>query len=549
NYLGCLLDYQKDIICLTGGITSDLRHHWGLNNLLQKLEDTSLSDKGKLQLEATKQEGFFKWLQEEQKAQQKLLTEKADTLEENTLRVAQFISNIDVQNLIDTPRDEWQKELEILYTDFHNKNRKDRSDSRHHLIDAIVIACTNRSEVQRLNTANTAINPYKKPEQAGEKSEMRRSNLKNNHPDNWENFRADVRAFISRPELVVQIPNKNSASRQMHEETNYSKILDIHVMDKQTKKFIYDTSLVSTKNKISTLISDKHNAFDALTPDKGFFDNLKFDAKKQFYSFQKKKNKNNNEYNKLLDEAGFNALKADLKQQIAAQAEIQEMLQDLVKQAPKQREKTLPATETKSAEPIMVNTSRQEKKYWALQEFHKTNNRQNFFTYKNAKVRVLSNKFLEKDFQGLNEATRPQRVVKLGNNSHMELFTYRNAKNEIILNWECVTVIDARKKDFIPQWKVKYPDAKPIGRIRKNDTIEIWNDPDADNRKRILTRVQKLSDGDIALSAIHRSKTEDAGDPYRIRITSMKSWQKHQPELIQRGLTGNIFSRQKLYLE
>ncbi|MCH9852088.1 MAG: type II CRISPR RNA-guided endonuclease Cas9 [Alphaproteobacteria bacterium] len=539
NYLGCLLDYQKDIICLTGGITSDLRHHWGLNNLLQELEDTTLSDKGKLQLETTKQEDFFKWLKENQKAQQKLLIEKADTLEENTLRVAQFISNIDVQNLIDTPRDEWQKELEILYTDFHNKNRKDRSDSRHHLIDAIVIACTNRSEVQRLNTANTAINHRKKEEQAGEKSDMRRSNLKQNHPDNWENFRADVRAFISRPELVVQIPNKNSASRQMHKETNYAKILDIHVMDKQTKTFIYDKSLVSSKSRLATLVGGNQNTFDALTPKKDeFLDKLIFKPKEKYFDA----------YSNPLDEAGFNAIKADLKQQIAAQAEIQEILQDLVKQAPKEVTELKPAIKDKPAEPMTRKTSQQEKNAWALREFHKTDNRQKFFTYKNLKVRTISNKFLDKDFQGLNKPTRPQRVVQLGNNSHMELFTYHDAKGQQ-LGWESISVIDANKKGFNPQWQTTYPDAALMMKLRINDTIEIWNDPDADNRKRILTRVQKLSGKYIALSALHRSKTEDIGDPYRILIQAPSSWQRHQAELIQRGLTGNIFSRQKLYLE
>jgi CRISPR-associated endonuclease Csn1 len=94
-----------------------------------------------------------------------------------------------------------------------DKGEKSRLDHRHHAVDAITVALTNRSTLQRLTTYKR----FLKEEQ--EKVEV--DELINEFPFPWEGIISDVKESLSN--IIVSHKVKKKRSGKLHEETFYGK--------------------------------------------------------------------------------------------------------------------------------------------------------------------------------------------------------------------------------------------------------------------------------------------------------------------------------------
>lgn len=144
-----MLEVCKDVLFTNGAATADLRKNdWHLGSLLDKIryeEETTIDIDNYLNSLNLYKKGFYQW--------QKKKYSSTD------------LPKIDWKNLIPEITSEYEKETkEPLYewwiavekfNEFRGgKGKKDRSDHRHHLLDAIIIACCSRSTIQKLSTLN-----------------------------------------------------------------------------------------------------------------------------------------------------------------------------------------------------------------------------------------------------------------------------------------------------------------------------------------------------------------------------------------------------------
>ncbi len=549
---------KKRIICLSGGITADLRHHWGLGNILQNFEQDSLTSVGREEMADNINKDFLQYIKTRQIDLQKQAKKKVlDEAEQKFLA-------INLAELQTNQRGDWDDYVKNIFRDRENKAKKNRLDYRHHFIDAIVIACTNASEVNRLNAANANYRNQKTENtqsfyQQKQQHRIEHSGVKK-HPLNWVNFCQDVKDYLrAHPNLIVQNPNFNSASRQIHEETNYRKIIDIYTQNKTTQAENYLQSLVSSRQSLDNLVAEK--SFDALLP------------KKEDW-MQTLRKKNSICKSPIGDRPRFSPEELEIEitkitAKLAVQAEIKQFLEDKFHGAKKEKRVIYEATKDKLVkdkivkgepeEEKLVKTSVPEQMAWAITEYKNRKSkgeintifgRKYFTIYKYLTVIEIRNKSLETDLkqQRQNIPTRPQRVVVTGNNSHSDIFYYYDDNGARQIGWECIAVIAVRKADYQPAWRQKYPKAKLIGQLRINDTLQIWNnpDPEAPLRKRILVRVQKMSKGYISFSHLQRSKTENMSAPYR-KVSSIGLFQAFAPKLVKRDVTGKVYYHRKLY--
>ena len=107
---------------------------------------------------------------------------------------------------------------------------KNRTDHRHHAIDAAVVAATDRSLLNRISRAAG------RGEEAGQSAE----HIARDTPPPWESFRSDLevqlgkiivshRADHGRIDLYARKEGKDSTCGQLHQETAYSIVDDVHV--------------------------------------------------------------------------------------------------------------------------------------------------------------------------------------------------------------------------------------------------------------------------------------------------------------------------------
>jgi len=144
-----MLEVCKDVLFTNGAATADLRKNdWQLGNLLDKIryeEETAIDIDNYLRPFGLYKKGFYQW--------NKKKFNSAD------------LPRIDWKNLTPEITDEYEKETkEPLYEWWNTiqkfdefrgaKGKKDRSDHRHHLLDAIITACCSRSIIQKLSTLN-----------------------------------------------------------------------------------------------------------------------------------------------------------------------------------------------------------------------------------------------------------------------------------------------------------------------------------------------------------------------------------------------------------
>jgi len=105
---------------------------------------------------------------------------------------------------------------------------KNRNDHRHHAVDAVVIALTDRSMLQKLSTA------FKQQEDAVEKGER----VKLNVPPPWDNFRKEIEQKIKG--ITIHHRQDTSLGGQLHKDTNYGLVKNPQKSKLVTRKGIMD---------------------------------------------------------------------------------------------------------------------------------------------------------------------------------------------------------------------------------------------------------------------------------------------------------------------
>ena len=184
RYLWCVCAGPNGVVSLDGRITSDLRYEWGLHTLIRDI----MIDEGRL-------------------------------------------------DAADVERPKGGENLDELRT---RRGRADkiRWDHRHHLLDAVVAACTTRSDVQRLQTLS---GQGADVESAGEiLAQVRRADpdFKNAGVCWQPGFRDDVKTFLQeparrpvaageRPVTSVVVKTDHDPRGRLHEETNYGLICEV----------------------------------------------------------------------------------------------------------------------------------------------------------------------------------------------------------------------------------------------------------------------------------------------------------------------------------
>ncbi|NCA28011.1 MAG: type II CRISPR RNA-guided endonuclease Cas9 [Proteobacteria bacterium] len=190
QYLQQICDKEK-IRIGNGKITALLRHNWGLNSILHKPKNS---------------------------------TEEHD----------QNIKNFDPET------------GEVFENNFSEKSdsnstKKNRDDHRHHAIDAVCIAMTDRKMLQQISRDNAR------------NFDINRLEIK--LPSHWNSFREDVKEAVEK--IIVSHKIDHGKNVKLHDETNYGKLKQMTLVD-QGKKKLAECNLV-IKTKIITLKkSDVH---------------------------------------------------------------------------------------------------------------------------------------------------------------------------------------------------------------------------------------------------------------------------------------------------
>lgn len=171
QYLAQICDYDK-IKVANGKLTALLRHHWGLNSILNK-EPGSVSQSGS-----------------------------------ETLREASF--DVETGEIFESKEKEKSKK----------QKAKNRGDHRHHAVDAIAIAMTETRLLQQISRDNSRGHDLDR--------------LVINLPSGWNRFREDAAEAIEK--IIVSHKADHGKNTQLHEETYYGIIEPSIELEREGKK-------------------------------------------------------------------------------------------------------------------------------------------------------------------------------------------------------------------------------------------------------------------------------------------------------------------------
>ncbi len=123
------------------------------------------------------------------------------------------------------------------------------------------------------------------------------------------------------------------------------------------------------------------------------------------------------------------------------------------------------------------------------------------------------------------KSDKPYKAYDGNSNWAMEIYSFPKGHKKAD-KWDGVTIstFDASQPNFKPsETNRPHPAARLVMRLQKNDCIEI----EEENKKRILRRVQKLSDGQITLAPLHEANVDardrDKEDSFKFLTKSPNS--------------------------
>jgi len=138
-----------DVQFTNGSATGELRKNdWRLGNVLDKIryeEETGIDIDDYFREIGLYKKDFEVWRSKKANSTDVLKTDWRNITPETTLEYEMQTKN---------PLYEWWQKIQDFETFRGGRGKKDRSDHRHHLLDAIITACCSRSIVQQLSTLN-----------------------------------------------------------------------------------------------------------------------------------------------------------------------------------------------------------------------------------------------------------------------------------------------------------------------------------------------------------------------------------------------------------
>lgn len=146
-----LQEVSKDVQFTNGSATGELRKNdWKLGAILDKIryeEETGIDIDNYLRELSLYKKDFENWRKKKANSTDIVRTDWKNITPETT---AQY------QSETKNPLYEWWQKVQEFDAFRSANGKKDRSDHRHHLLDAIITACCSRSIIQQLSTLNQA---------------------------------------------------------------------------------------------------------------------------------------------------------------------------------------------------------------------------------------------------------------------------------------------------------------------------------------------------------------------------------------------------------
>lgn len=449
RYLQTVCTVPNEVICLNGRITSDLRREWGLGNLIRNM----MIEDGRLAAEDV------------------VRPREGESVEELSAR---------------------RKRIDKI-----------RWDHRHHLLDAIVAACTTRSDVHRLQTLaardtgdTTAIEVLAEVRRAD--PEFRTAGIC------WrDDFSAVVKEFLSgkrssevveNPPAIAVVPKADHGiAGQLHDQTNYGVICAVPGKPGQyvTRDHVSIRDL--TPEQIER-IAVPDTVLDAVSRAQA--------EGAQFWW-------------------GGDNPAATLKNNLAKDlVELRSRLLELMEQAPSD------ALENAKTEKGRMAARAK----WAVAKNIEETGRRRF-----TRVQITSVKILKGPER---HNYKPKRVNPTGGNDR--LIYYVNAQGNRAL--EVVSTLDANTHGFKERWRRE--GGRLLFALRKNDLVEMTIDPsDLLSGRRIYRTVSFSYSGSPDLEFL---PVEEARGPklvpkgVRVRLNSLKAFEDRAPVMVLCDPTGRV---------
>ena len=447
RYLSCVCDDPNGVVSLNGRITSDLRHKWGLHTVIR---DIMVADG---RLDAADMER----------------PDEGETLDE--IRARRIRAN------------------------------KIRWDHRHHPLDAIVAACTTRSDVQRLQTLAAR-------DTGDESASEILAQIRRADPDFrntgicWRpEFRGTVKAFLQgqgrddathgRPTTSVVRKADHDPRGQLHEATNYGLICEVPDRDRQ----------YVARNHVSISEGLDAKQIEALGVPETAIQAVER-AKNQGAQFW----------------WGGHDPVSSLRDNLACDLDkMRERLLELMGEAP-------PKVLEKASTDAGRKKARAE---WAKKQYIAETGRHRF-----TRVQIVSLRILKGP---LKHGKKPRQANPTGGNDRLVYFVNGEGERDV----EVVSTLDANTPGFQERWRRE--GGRLLFILRKDDLVEMLADPTKPDSPRCLYRTASFSyPGSLDLEFVPVEEARSGRPPKHVRISSLGKFSARAPEVVVCDPTGRV---------
>ncbi len=448
RYLSCVCkDPDNGVVSLNGRITSDLRYLWGLHTVIRDI-----------------------------------------MVEEGRLDIGDILSPRDGETL-----EERQARLK--------RADKVRWDHRHHLLDAVVAACTTRSDVQRLQTLAARDTGNESAREILAQIRYTEPNFENIGICWQDGFRRTVKAFLEGwrpaeatdkpPATAVVVKADHDPRGQLHEATNYGLICE--VPGERDKYVARDhVSISELEVKQIEKLGVPETAIRAVER-----------AKEQGARFW----------------WGGHDPVSSLRNNLAPDLEkMRARLLELMQEAPPE------ALEN-------ARTARGQQKAraeWAKKRYIvETTGRRRFTRVQIVSLRVLKGP--------LDPGKRPRQANRTRGNDRLVYFVNGEGDRDI----EVVSTLDANTPGFQERWRRE--GGRRLFVLRRNDLVEMAVDPkDLASPRRLYRTVSFSGLDNPDLEFVPVEEARSGRPPKHVRISNKKGFSERAPAMVLCDPTGRV---------
>ena len=450
RYLSCVCADPNGVISLNGRITSSLRHEWGLHTLIRDI----MIDEGRLDAADVKS------------------PENGAALDGIRAR--------------------------------RRRADKIRWDHRHHLLDAVIAACTTRSDVQRLQTL--AAQDIGSEDASEILAQIRRADHDfNNAGVCWQRgFREAVKTFLQnrgrddtadeRPATSVVTKVDHDPRGRLHEETNYGLICEV-------------------PKKPGQYVTRDHVAISELNAEQ--IEKLGVP--------------------RTAIEAVEEAMETGARIWWGGDDPKSALRDVLAKDLTTLRTRLLKLMDETPAECLTkARTDKGRKRIrarWATERYIEEPTGRRRFT----RIQIVSLRILKGP---LRRGMKPRRANPMGGNDRLIYFVNGEGDRDL----EVVSTLDANMPGFEERWRRE--GGRPLFTLRKDDLVEMAVDPKHPNSPRCIYRTVSFSgtgNPDLEFLPIEEARApKEVPKGVRIRITNVKAFRDRRPEMILCDPTGRV---------